>query len=94
MAKHRVKWLTRRAAIGVKDLPTTAAANATGSSVASALSQAGRSIAEHMPFTGGETSVEALINEARTAAEEAREAEARAVALAQESRHAAVEAKR
>src|SRR4029453_6929487 len=97
MAKHRpVRWLTRRAAIGVKDFPTNArwlsarvrqsptktlagateGANAVGSSVASVLSQAGRSIAEHMPFTGSDTSVEALIHEARRSADGARGARA------------------
>ena len=73
---------------------TTDGAHAAASSVTTALSRAGRSIAEHMPLTGNEASVESLIQQARAAAEEAREGETRAVGLAQEARAAAEEASR
>jgi hypothetical protein len=72
----------------------TEAVSTVGSSVGSALVQAGRAIADHVPFAGNDSSVDALIDGARTAAEQAREAEARAVALAHEARQAAEEAKR
>ncbi len=107
---HPVTWVKSRAATGLKDLPSNAAwvagrmrrtpakglsgASDAATGVGSALSHARRSVAEHMPFVGNGTAVDALVGSARSTAEEAREAESRALALAQEARQAAEEAKR
>ena len=93
---NNAAWVARRVgrppAQGVRR--ATEAAGNVGSAVTSSLATPVMPSSTHVPFVGDSSSVEDLIGRSRRAAEDARQAEERAVGLAQAAHQAAEAAKR